>query len=322
MTIAAGILERYKRYGWSEPPGEWGHLHSEQRKSYHDILEAGDEAVLQALLGGMFQSDAVVGLVGFNIDMLRCLNMPSSPDDFETAFSTFTETCLTIWAAYIDGMTTDFARLHAPQLGLAMVAEMPDGIQIMPDTPRHDHYAQRIIKLLPDGGTVFEIGGGYGGVALQLLRASDNIRVVLCDLPETLYLAWWWLSNATDRTVAWYDDDPSADVLLVPAQERDTWHGSPDLVFAAHSLSEMTLPVVESYMGWVRQMLPRYFYIDQARMMTAEKDDVQLTAAEWPEVLTDDMVPGPPYREVYRAPTIWPVTGSRYWEFLFEREDK
>jgi len=153
-----------------------------------------------------------------------------------------------------------------------------------------------------------------------LLRARDNVQVVLCDLPETLYLAWWWLANAIDRTIAWYDDDPSADVVLLPAHEKEGWYGA-DVVFAAHSLSEMTLPVVEQYMAWWPKLCPRFYYIDQVQMMVRPVAGRVASRDRWPEVLTEQMVPGMPYRETFRAPTQWVMGAGRYWEHIYERED-
>ena len=312
MSIAAAIIERYQTYGWSEPPGEWGAIHNCSRREYHDVLERGDTDALQLMLGRMFIDAACAGIVTFD---QRHANDDPTVDYFKN------DVCQNLcrWMEHTSSTEDDISRLEAPQVGSPCVIDV-DGIGVMYDTPRHDHYAQRIISLLQDGGVVFEIGGGYGGTALQILRSSENIRVVLCDLPETLYFAWHWLDNSTDRSVAWHDDDPFADVVLLPAHEIKGWYKA-DVVFAAHSLSEFTLPVVQDYMEWIQTRLPRYFYHDNVHSGNL---DIAVAPGHvgtydiWPEVMSCDMDPGDSYREVYRAPTLWRGTGQRYWEFLYE----
>jgi len=296
MSVATGIIERYKRYGWSTPPGEWGHTQSQFRREYHAILERGAVDALDLMLANMFQTNACLGLVSI------------TSTDVDAFLAAVTDS-VQLWMQWTDGRNADLPRLAAPNVGNPSVLNVL-GTLVMVDTPRHDHYARQIVGLLPKGGTVLEIGGGYGGAALQILRSSGNIQVVICDIPETLYLAWYWLHSA-GVNVAWYDEDPNADVLLLPAQELGAWDRTPDLVFAAHSLSEFTAPVTERYMEWIRKVKPRYFYHDNA-LVTGH-------VCGFEEVLCADMVPGPPHREVYRAPTPWPNTTGRYWEFLYER---
>ena len=295
MSLATAIIERYKRYGWSTPPGEWGQTQLLFRKDFHDILERGDVAALDLMLENMFQTEACLGLVSI------------TSTDVDTFLTAVTDS-VQLWMQWTDGGNADLPRLAAPSAGNPSVMNV-DGTLVMMDTPRHDHYARQIVSLLPDGGTVFEIGGGYGGMALQILRTDPSVQVVICDIPETLYLAWYWL-HTIGVDVAWYDEGPDADVVLLPAQELGAWDRTPDLVFAAHSLSEFTPSVTERYMEWIRKVKPRYFYHDNAL--------VPVDFA-FPEVLCSEMVPGPPYREVYRAWAPWPNTQWRYWEFMYER---
>ena len=85
---------------------------------------------------------------------------------------------------------------------------------------------------------VLEIGVGYGGMARQLLQYCDDIQIVLCDLPETLYIAWHWLTQVTDRTIGWLGDD--TDVVLLAAQE---------LGDAVHALEPAQRPEVRTLPG-------------------------------------------------------------------------
>lgn len=301
MSIAARILERYQRYGWSELEGEWGHIHDTARREYHHALDTADEETLTKMLGAMFQTSIVWGLVTFDVGTLVS-------EENKQKFVTLSEENLAVWSSHTSAGPKDLRRLDAPKAGGPAVVHFED-VRVMFDTPRHDHYAQRISDLTPGFGRVVEIGGGYGGTALQLRRARDDVQVVIVDLPETLYLAWYWLTEAGVH-VAWWDEDPEADVLLVPNGEVSKIQNV-DLVFNAHSFSEMPLEVVKNYLAWVERVEPRYLYHDNAHLLNPLN--------EFSEVRACDMVPGEPYRELYRAPTVWPEMGVRYWEFLYER---
>jgi len=221
------------------------------------------------------------------------------------------------WAKHT--MSTDLARLEVPDCCEPVYSGVIQGTRILPDTPRHDHYAERITRALPFGGLIVEIGGGYGGLAFQLMRWQPAHRVVLCDLPETLYIAGYWLSRVMpDLVVGWWDEAPDAQIVLLPAQDRDAWQGTPDLVFAAHSLSEFGPAEARAYIDWLRQRAVRYFYHDNAiaKPVTMSGSTVEV----FPEVLASDLDPGPPYVERWREVVHWAMSGERYGQFFYERE--
>lgn len=299
IASVSDIRERYQRYGWSLPPGEWGHIQNGPRRELHTALDAGDTTALDEIFGSMFTHHVCVGLVSAGCDISR----EKLTDWFRANIQ--------LWSLYSD--STDLSILDAPDIGNPTLAYV-DGSSVMPDTPRHDHYAQRILALKPK--TVLELGGGFGGLALQIMRRSDDTRVIICDLPETLYLAWYWLSRATDRTVGWYGEG-DADITLLPAQNIDTLEGKIDVVFSSHSLSEMDAATVARYIGFV-EARARYFYHDNAHKRLNASGAYASEA--FPEVLATSMVPKG-FREVYRAPTSWAGSGERYWEFLYERKE-
>ena len=304
-SIAGGIIERHARYGWSEPEGEWGHIHGGARQGLRKALDAGDTEVLDEILDTMFRNPVCLGMLSFDY---RQMDTSEGLKALTQALSNSTAT----WLAFTDN--ADLRALQSPRVCHPVLGRV-SGVSMMVDTPRHDYYARRIRALLPDGGTVLEIGGGYGGMARQLLQYSGDIRVVLCDLPETLYLAWHWLTRA-GLSVAWFDEDPDADVCLLAAQSLEDC-AQADLVFAAHSLSEMPLDTTRRYLEWIEAVGPRYFYHDSAH--TKPPTDGGRTSDMFPETMAIDLIPGDPYHEVYRAPTLWDGWGSRYWEFLYER---
>jgi hypothetical protein len=307
MSVAAQILARHTRYPWEVPGGEWGLLQGETRAAYRALLGDGDEAGLTAMLASMFRTPACAGLV--SCDYRDCGSAAARAE-----LVVGMRKSLRFWSAVTD--QDDVRILAAPAFGAPILVEV-EGVPIMIDTPRHDVYAVRLHRLLPAGGTVVELGGGFGGCACQVHRHGPGLQMVLCDLPATLYLAWAWLATTTALRVAWWDEDPTADVVLLPAADCEHWDRA-DVVFASHSLGEMEVATVRRYLAWLHQIRPRYFYHESPH--TRPPTDGGRTSDVFPEVMALQCVPGPPYREVFRAPPAWPWTGGRYWEFLYERE--
>jgi putative sugar O-methyltransferase len=223
-----------------------------------------------------------------------------------------------LWAKNVSDRNLE--RLRVPWVGNPVVVffeqEGLPNVGVTLDSFRFDSYAHRIACALPDGGTVLEIGGGYGGVALQLLRTRPGFRVVLCDLPDTLYLAGWWLSNVAEARVAWWDDDPDADIVLLPCQELDAWAGPVDLVFTAHSLSGMDRASIAHYVAWVERSPARYFYHDDVLVPTS----TIWMNERFPEVPVSEMPVPRGFRLVWRDRTPWTGLPDRFCEFFYERE--
>ena len=314
--IARKIIERHA--GWTEQTGEWGHIQDGARKRFREILDAGDVDALDELLGRFFQDSVCSGLVSFDY---RDVGKPGWDEMFRS------DMVRNIWLWELHTGGDDPSRLEHQQAGSPLLGDV-GGVLVQFDTPRHDHYAARLSALLPHGGTVVEIGGGYGGTALQLLKMRPDVHYVIIDIPETLYLAWYWL-DAAGVDVGWWDnaeirhykeDALAHDVTLLPAGDFSKCLAA-DVVFSAHALCEMLRVVADGYLRWIRESCPTHFYHDSAHDLgIAWHPGYEGSTAEaFPEIQSTELDPGEAYREVYRAPTLWPGTGGRYWEFLYER---
>lgn len=83
------------------------------------------------------------------------------------------------------------------------------------------YYACRITSLVPPGGVVLEIGGGFGAVAARLLAIRPDITYVLTDLPVNMVLTHTYLTSLYGASVAglWEEGDTAGAmqrVLIVP----------------------------------------------------------------------------------------------------------
>ena len=299
------ILRRHRLYGVPATVGEWADIGKISRADYHAVLDSGETDTLATLFNTMFGRPMIAGLVGFGLADL------AEPVGYDRIGRDMREN-LTLWRGFTDGDGAE----HLSNTDAGSPLRFIVGPHSMLyDTPRHDHYAHRILQVAGSGVRVLEIGGGYGGMANQLLRRSPAARTVLVDLPTTLYMAAWWLTMEGQR-VGWYDTDPDAPVVLLPAHALGEWDHSADLVFSAHSLGEMDAATVGRYMGWLRARRVPWFYHDNAHLHDLPAPGP--TAGMFPELTALDYRPDG-YDEVYRAPALWANTGNRYFEFLYHR---
>lgn len=116
-------------------------------------------------------------------------------------------------------------------------------------------------------GSVFELGSGYGGLARILKLLNPGAKIVLCDLPTTLYFCYVYLRrhfpNATFEVIE-RPGQPrgSADFTFVPAPLARELAGSTfDLVANTSSLSEMTQDAADWYLRLIQDdMKVDYLY--------------------------------------------------------------
>jgi hypothetical protein len=326
--LIAAILARHARYGWTaDLNGEWDDIQWRVRKSYRARLGSGDPKELGELFASLFRSCIVQGLISYDLGDI------AATEDMEALARSLGQNAQ-VWFAGMDpvrdapleaAVRAELANVRAPTFGAPVTFNLtPTGLEhdvvpVMFDTIRHDWYARRCLKLCPDGTTLLEIGAGYGGVVWQMFRRGWNGRAVLCDIPETLYAAFYFLSRC-GLTVRWHDEPlEGADVVLLPAKDYATWTAPVHLVFAAHSLSEMDAAVGTAYVRWIEQALrPRWVYYDASRLWAPEHADPESRSfVKFPELLIGDIAPRPPYQEVFSAPITWAQSGDRYCEYLY-----
>jgi len=144
--------------------------------------------------------------------------------------------------------------LRVPEIGNPFGIEL-DGVFIRDGSPYQHYCAQRIRGLLENpGGSVLEIGGGYGGMAYYLLRDLPRIRYINLDLPESIALASYYLIKALpDRPFTLQGEEPTEPVAsLMPLQNiSEVRSKSVDVVFSSHAISDLTDDALSVYLGQI-----------------------------------------------------------------------
>jgi putative sugar O-methyltransferase len=268
-----GLLKRVKEFYCSikrhqpaqpeiyQPAGEWRE-HVNHRMPHYAAFH--DESVdrLASLLGGFWRNELGV-LVKQYAGHRQLLD-----DAAERArYAEWMAYDLMIWTHLFHA---DLSELAIPEIGHPW-GYLWQGTLIGSKVLRYHALKTQIVGLTSDLNrpVVAEIGAGYGGMAYFLMRTQEARVYIDFDLPETLAVAAYHLSKALPhRRVYLHDGGPvewdrvlkEFDVLLMPNWFIGTLpEASVDVFLNTFSLSEMSRPVIEHYLGRIAIATRHYF---------------------------------------------------------------
>jgi len=164
-----------------------------------------------------------------------------------------------------------FAALGAALAGAKGWRERPDVCRLTETQTRGLYYRLRLLKLIgTNPGPILEIGGGYGGLATEVLQHLPTPRYIMVDLPDALPLAYYHMRASFDCEIQ------------VLARRGDVLNPDARIVLAAPwMLPEISTPVglainTMSFQHMARANLDYYFaQIDRLgarRIYTVNRD--------------------------------------------------
>jgi len=138
------------------------------------------------------------------------------------------------------------------------------------------HYFLQLLSKV-EKPVILEIGGGFGGLAYNLLSKNEDITYIGVDLPENVMIQSYYLSCAfPNRKILFYNDYLEAltnetvldyDICLLPNFVLDDIHLQKidlmqkiDLIVNVHSLSEMSMDTITEYFKQIDKLKSSYFY--------------------------------------------------------------
>jgi len=151
-----------------------------------------------------------------------------------------------------------------------------DGTLIRSGAPFH-HYSSHATgrHLAQNGGTVVEIGGGFGGMAWYLLRDRSGVTYVDFDLPESLALAAYYLLKAIPekRFLLYGEAELNSnaleryDIVLMPPFAVECMpSASASVVFSSHTLSDLRSEALETYVQQIARISAgKFLYMGSMR---------------------------------------------------------
>lgn len=281
-VIVDTVLRAYAEWGRGQDVGgEWKDIRGVPRATLYDALARGDRGMLATILCDPIGRKEWSGL----------FSHISAQDDHAA------------WMR-ITGETDDAILCY-------------DGM-FYPDAPRHDGEAYRLIA--SGARLIIDIGGGYGGLALQLHRRAPLTRYVDIDLADTLYLAYGFLAAHCEAGTVALGYDPLARLSLVPshAVPLAVRRLRPDVVTNYRSFGEMSYTAVSEYFAMIAEWRPPRVVHENASGFP-RPDDVDAAAFAYPELLTVQYPPlrGYVIRHGELAP--WHAARGRYSRYELRR---
>ena len=148
---------------------------------------------------------------------------------------------------------------------------LTNDIIIGPKCVRYNMLEWQVSNLLNacEGKTVYELGAGYGGFANFYMAADQNRTYVNFDLPETLFLCCWYLTNTLKNNnvrialsksdLLTFSKEPG--VVLAPNWLLpDANSNSCDVFLNTFSLSEVGQDVLKIYCENIERVTRSFFF--------------------------------------------------------------
>lgn len=197
---------------------------------------------------------------------------------------------------------------------------------VLEDSFRHSYFASLVLELMSncESGEVLEVGGGYGGFALQiqrLKRVDWEVRHTIVDLPESLFLSYWFLRMQGMRVTVVLDEDsfaevPPAGIVLIPDYLYENFPWKPDVLFNSRSFSEMSAPTATAYLKHADAVLKPNNVVLEATGYDLFPDSLRHK-----EQIAESLLRNlPSYRLLASQWSPWLGGGGRYFEYTLSRD--
>jgi putative sugar O-methyltransferase len=289
------------------PAATWGSILDSEWSGPRAALEAGDLTTFETFLRNCFRNGGISGLWG-DRRMFEEFAAQSGGSALQR-LALFVQQFET-WRREVSQANLD--DLDEPRVGNPWGYDIDGRLVVEPSFEYHA-LALRIRELVADVArpVVLEIGGGFGGLARQILRLIPGIRYIGLDLPENVIIQSWYLSRSLgDRRIA-VDDVSRAnqeglgdlDALILPNWTLPQLRLSQlHVVINVHSFGEMSRNTLDSYFAEIMRMRPEWIFHDN--LGSPRRDDVYgISSTEYPAL--------DGYRLIASSESRWPRYNHR-----------
>lgn len=256
---AARVFRGTLPSGWNPAP-EWAAVVDKSWQPVLEALEKRDDGTLDRFLGELFRSDAIAGLWG-GTDMHRAY----------FGADTWNRACRSAlflghyrrWKEATDG---DVGMIEAAPVGRPWGWRVEGRLVIEP-TLEYDAEAVDTLRLLEDveHPVILEIGGGFGGFALQILRRRPDAIYLGFDLVENALVQTCFLRPALPNAkVELHEGDgipelvPGSATLFPAWKLRDIPPGAVDVATNFRSFSEIHHDGLAAIFSELDRIAPRW----------------------------------------------------------------
>ena len=191
--------------------------------------------------------------------------------------------------------------------------------QVVKCAIRQYYYSKRIFDL--SQSNVIEIGGGYGAVPFHLFKNFQFDKTyIYFDIPEILLMAKYFLMTAfPEKKVLLFGEDDiknfeDYDIVLMPHWEiANLPDKCCDLIFNAHSLSELGNEQIKEYIKHIYRLTTKYFLHFNHDEQAPHIENTLKEYVNW--------CPKIEMKQIYKFPELFLIDGNGfdYFEYLYEK---
>ena len=323
------IVNIYNEYKHIESSGVWKWINSKQQDLFN-ALENNNLEKLRIYFANFFRNNALSnGLVSHNLlDDNVISNDSKRIQEYFNLILQDIDTCRDLTGISSDNL----CELNFPKIGNPYGILLNDAL-ILSDQPRHYYDAKKIYDLTIDidNPTIFEIGGGYGGLLINLYKFFKDkpFTYVNCDICSTSLIFYYVIDNYMNshnvdskihidasNNIQNNKNNQQNIILNIFNNEFITFKNGIDLVYNSHSLSEMSEEHINLYMDIIMKNNATYFYninADYFPWKTSYKNHIEINASSFK--MNN-------YVKLSHTISPWICGGNeRYREFLFKRRN-
>ncbi|OQY44494.1 MAG: hypothetical protein B6247_30195 [Candidatus Parabeggiatoa sp. nov. 2] len=250
------------------PSGGWEKfLNNEWQKNYYDATSQKNVTTMAALLRNFFRNEAISGIWGNEKMFNRFCHLSKLEALFK---SNLIKSHYVVWKNTFP--TVPLKELEAPKFGNPWGYRFDNTLLYEPvfEYNFHAHYFDNLLHNLQNP-VVVEIGGGFGGLAYQLLCCRSSIKYIGFDLPENILIQTYYLScTFPNAKILTYSGDSVPltsellehyDIVLLPNFELPQLESSiADIIINIRSLSEMSKETIIEYFNQIDRIGRLFFY--------------------------------------------------------------
>ena len=240
-----------------------------QWSQYYKSIEQEDLSIIAPFLRNFFRNEAISGLWGDTRMFESFASLDGIP---KSERATLMEKHFETWRNALPNVLVE--ELEAPLIGNPW-GYLIEGKLLYEPIFEYNYQANYFSTLLSQISkpVILEIGGGFGGLAYQIIKRIPNVKYIGFDLPENLLIQGYYLSCALPQLkILTYDKKMDAltwdhikkydIILLADFMIREVESDIADLVVNVRSLSEMPVTTIAEYYQQIDR-LGRFFFFHE-----------------------------------------------------------
>ena len=338
--IIEKIIETYLKYSEMHTSGVWTWI-TDQQNTLFKLLQNKDNLNLKKLYANLFRDKNVSnGLVSHNL--LGGQSSDWKSDACPKAHAEYSD------KVFIEGLESrkkfinlllqdintckdltgfnNISDLNFPLIGNPYGVILDDTL-ITSDQPRHYYDAKRVYDITSDidNPVILEIGGGYGGMLMNLFKVfgSKKFTYANIDILPTALSFIYMIDNFLSENEVFinHGNNISANmiekhnvILNICSKDSINLERDVDIVVNSHSLSEMSFDDITKYMNIIENNNALYFYHINSSFYPwkdSKKGHIDIDSSKFPIKN---------YKKISHCISPWVCGGhARYREYLNQR---